>query len=77
MCLLYKVINSKTPKYLFDLIVFGKSVRNRHVVVPGGRFNGSTFMKGVAEWNGLPLRVRLSDTYGLFRKRVIEFVGSN
>lgn len=69
MSFMYRLTGSDMPSYLRDLIIRGHSDRTRQLVVP--RLNNGKFLfsQGIVDWNALPVVVRNSGTYDLFRRR--------
>lgn len=73
MVFLYKLIYSKTPGYLRELLEFGDSDRTYQLAVErmGRRCKNSLFGRDITDWNGLPVRVRLRGSCYLFRRDCI------
>lgn len=73
---IYKLINSKSPNYLNFIVHIGNSRRTKQLRIP--RYNqqyGDTLMvKGVSEWNMVPIRVRDVSLFELFRSRCMAYL---
>lgn len=58
---LYRLMNAKTPSYLYDKLIFPKSGRTRDLIVPTFNFATSTrlfFINTIRSWNSIPTAVR-------------------
>ena len=73
LCYLYKIVNTKQPAYLYDLIPpFQISPRNKGCIYePFYRtvsFKNSFLPYAIMEWNKLDSEIRNADAYVSFRK---------
>ena len=75
----FKILNGSAPSYLqhgFTKVCDVHSIRTRHsnnsLVVPGlGRHGQKSFLAvAIRAWNGLPFRIRGSQTFTVFKKSV-------
>ena len=73
LCYMYKIVNTKQPAYLYDLIpLFQISPRNKGgIYEPFYRtvsFKNSFLPYAIMEWNKLDSEIRNADAYVSFRK---------
>ena len=78
LCYLYKIVNTKQPVYLYDLIPpFQRSSRNKGCIYePFCRtvsFKISFLRYLIKEWNKLDSEIRNAETYASFRKTLLNF----
>ena len=79
LCYLYKIVNTKQPAYLYDLIPpFQRSSRNKGCIYePFCRtvsFKNSFLPYAIKEWNILDPKIRNVQTYTSFRKMLLNFI---
>ena len=79
LCYLYKIVNTKQPAYLYDLIPpFQRSSRNKGCIYePFCRtmsFKNSFLPYAIKEWNKLDPNIRNAETYASFRKMLLNFI---
>ena len=79
LCYLYKIVNTKQPAYLYDLILpFQRSSRNKGCIYePFCRtvsFKNSFLPYAIKEWNKLDSEIRNAKTYASFRKMLLNFI---
>ena len=79
LCYLYKIVDSKQPAYLYDLIPpFQRSSRNKGCIYePFCRtvsFKNSFLPYAIKEWNKLYFEIRNAKTYASFRKMLLNFI---
>ena len=79
LCNLYKIVSTKQPAYLYDLIPpFQRSARNKGCIYePFCRtmsFKNSFLPYAIKEWNKLDPEIRNAETYASFRKMVLNFI---
>ena len=79
LCYLYKIVSTKQPAYLYDLIPpFQRSTRNRGCIYePFCRtisFKNSFLPYAIKEWNKLDPEIRNTETYASFRKMLLNFI---
>ena len=79
LCYLYKIVNTKQPAYLYDLIPpFQRSSRNKGCIYePFCRtvsFKNSFLPYAIKEWNKLDSEIRNAKTYASFRKMLLKFI---
>ena len=79
LCYLYKIVNTKQPAYLYDLIPpFQRSSRNKGCIYePFCRtvsFKNSFLPYAIKEWNKLDSEIRNAKTYASFRKMLLNFI---
>lgn len=73
---LHKIINTKTPKYLYDRICFSQSPRNRNIVIPLHQCLVSEwqfFIHGARLWNTLPQNQQLNSNANSFKSFLFNF----
>lgn len=71
MSFLFKLIRTKSPRYLSDLIEIDYSSRTKQASIPrcNAMLRNTLFGKGLVDWNRLPVAVRFSSSYGMFCNR--------
>ena len=79
LCYLYKIVSTKQPAYLYDLIPpFQRSSRNKGCIYePLCRtmsFKNSFLPYAIKEWNKLDPNIRNAETYASFRKMLLNFI---
>ena len=82
ICHFYKILNEKSPLYLFDLIPNLKRAReNRHhsnnipaIHTRHNYFKNSFFPSTTSEWNNLDCKIRNSGSLSVFRKNLLNFI---
>lgn len=70
---LHKLINTKTPDYLYDNLNFGASARTANLLIPWNRtrhFNNSLFVSGASLWNSLPSHLKTLRSAAAFRSAI-------
>lgn len=76
VCLfLYKLLKSRTPKYLYEMLRVATSSRTLNLVVPFSRkniLNKSFYVHGVVLWNSLPIAIRRSGTQLQFKTNFLQ-----
>ena len=75
---IYRLIITRSPKYLDFMINMGTSRRTKQLMIPrhSTHYGSTLAVKGVAEWNGIPLVVRSSRCYAEFRAKMVAFLKS-
>ena len=79
LCYLYKVISSKRPSYLYDMLPpLQRSQRNQGFFQPllcrMEIFKNSFLPYAINEWNKLDPEIRRIDSYVGFRKKILSFI---
>ena len=79
LCYLYKIVNTKQPAYLYDLIPsFQRSSGNKGCIYePFCRtvsFKNSFLPYAIKEWNKLDSEIRNGKTFASFRKMLLNFI---
>ena len=81
LCYFFKLIKSKSPKYLFNNIPTVRSTyRTRNIDnipqfnVRHTFFRNSFFPYIVTEWNNLDKRIRNSEGFSIFKKNILQFI---
>ena len=82
LCLFYKIIKIKSPKYLFELIPTARQVymtRYKKSTIPllnvkHDYFKNSFFSSTIIEWNNLDSNIRNSENLALSKKHILPFV---
>ena len=81
LCHFYKILNEKSPSYLFDLIPNLNSVREtRHsnnipaIHTRHNYFKNSFFPSTISEWNNLDCKIRNSRSLSIFKKNLLNFI---
>ena len=79
LCYLYKIVSTKQPAYLYDLIPpFQKSTRNKGCIYEPFywtmSFKNSFLLYAIKEWNKLDPEIRNAETYAFFRKMLLNFI---
>lgn len=69
MSFIYKTLATGSPSYLSELFQIGRSERTRQLIVPRASDGEFLFVRGVVDWNALPVFVRNSGTHEAFRRR--------
>ena len=81
LCYLYKIVSTKQPTYLYDLIPpFQRSSRDKGCIYePFCRtmsFKNSFLPYAIKEWNKLDPEIRIAEIYASFRKMLLNFIRS-
>ena len=81
ICHFYKILNEKSPSYLFDLIPNLNRVREtRHsnnipaIHTRHNYFKNSFFPSTISEWNNLDCKIRNSGSLSIFKKNLINVI---
>ena len=81
LCHFYKIINEKSPSYLFSLIPNFNRVHNTRlsyniplIKVRHDYFKNSFFPSAITEWNKLDLNMRNSASLKTFKKKLLNFI---
>ena len=81
LCLFYKILENKNPKYLFSLIPTRRSLssaRNIHniplVNTKHNFFKNSFFLSTIIEWNNLDPHLRKSENFLVFKSNILKFI---
>ena len=81
LCHFYKILNEKSPSYLFDLIPNLNRVREtRHsnnipaIHTRHNYFKNSFFPSTISEWNNLDCKIRNSRSLSIFKKNLLNFI---
>ena len=84
LCLFYKIIKSKSPLCLFNLIPRSSrllTTRNSDNIKPfkvrHNFFKNSFFPSVISEWNKLDLEIRNSASLEIFKKHLLNFIRPN
>ena len=79
LCYLYKIVSTKQPAYLYDLIpLFQRSLGNKGCIYEPFcqtmLFKNSFLWYAMKEWNKLDPNIRNAETYAYFRKMHLSFI---
>ena len=81
LCHFYKILNEKSPSYLFDLIPNLNRVREtRHsnnipaIHTRHNYFKNSFFPSTISEWNNLDCKMRNSGSLSIFKKNLLNVI---
>ena len=81
LCLFYKILKSKSPRYLFNMIPTKLRVHNTRycdnnplLKIKHNYFRNSFFPSSIVEWNKLIRKVRDSENIRIFKKGLLEFI---
>ena len=81
LCQFYKILKSKSPRYLFNVIPTKIRVHNTRycdniplLKIKHNYFRNSFFPSSIVEWNKLSREVRNSENIRIFKKRILEFI---
>ena len=81
MCLLYKILKSKSPSYLFNSIPKSnahRQTRNSNNIpsffAKHDYFKNSFFPSAITEWNKLDGFISNADSLEIFKKRILDFI---
>ena len=83
MSFLYKVLKNESPSYLFQNIPNAQRQSHRQtrnsgkipsIVVKHDYFKNSFFPSAITEWNKLDCYIKNSDSFAIFKKRILEFI---
>ena len=81
LCQFYKILKSKSPRYLFDIIPTKLRAYNTRycdniplLKIKHNYFRNSFFPSSIVEWNKLSREVRNSENIRIFKKRLLEFI---
>lgn len=76
MCLLlFKIIRSQEPSYLYERLRFSRSTRTLNLLPPSRRLSsldGMFFIRSTALWNSLPLTLKAERSYTTFKRKYKE-----
>ena len=81
LCHFYKILNEKSPSYLFDLIPnLNRVHETRHsnnipaIHTRHNYFKNSSFSSTIYEWNNLDCKIRNSGSLSVFKKNLLNFI---
>ena len=79
LCLFYKVVSTKLPAYIYDIIPpVRQSQRHlntfKSISCRTEYFKNSFFPCVIGEWNKLNPEIRRSGSYNIFRKSILNFI---
>ena len=81
LCHFYKILNEKSPSYLFDLIPnLNRVHETRHsnnipaIHTRHNYFKNSFFPSTISEWNNLDCKIRNSRSLSIFKKNLLNFI---
>ena len=81
LCHFYKILNEKSPSYLFDLIPnLNRVHETRHsnnipaIHTRHNYFITSFFPFTISEWNNLDCKIRNSGNLSIFKKNLLNFI---
>ena len=83
MSFLYKVLKNESPSYLFQNIPNAQRQSHRQtrnsgkipsIFVKHDYFKNSFFPSAIIEWNKLDCYTKNSDSFAIFKKRILEFI---
>ena len=81
LCQFYKILKSKSPRYLFDIIPTKLRAYNTRycdniplLKIKHNYFRNSLFPSSIVEWNKLSREVRNSENIRIFEKRLLELI---
>lgn len=74
MSFLFKLILTKSPRYLSDLINIDYSTRRKQADIPmcSTMLRNTIFGMGLADWNLLSVQTRFSNSYESFKNRYLQ-----
>ena len=82
LCYFFKLTKNKSPKYLFNYIpTVISTYRTRNIdsipqfIVRHTFFRNSYFPSIVTEWNNLDKSIRNSESFSIFKKNILKFIG--
>lgn len=78
--LLFKIIFNKCPVYLFENIIFGRSIRSKNIMIPCIRslaHDRSFYVRATRMWNGLPSSLKSSVSVSRFKRECSEHFNFN
>ena len=79
LCLFYKVVSTKLPAYIYDIIPPVRQFQ-RHpntfnsIYCRTEYFKNSLFPCVTGEWNKLNPEIRMYSSYNIFRKSILNFI---
>lgn len=78
LAFIHKLINSESPKYLNFIVNFGASLRTKQLRIPRyeKQYGDTLMVKGVSEWNMVPVIVREVSSFDVFRTRCVRYLRS-
>ena len=81
LCQFYKVLNERSPSYLFDLIPnLNRVPETRHsnnipaIHTRHNYFKNPFFTSTISEWNNLDCKIRNSGCLSIFKKNLLHFI---
>lgn len=78
--MVYRIITTRVPGYLYSDLRFSRSLRNRNLMVPSHEsvFMARSFaVRSVRIWNALPISVRLAGSVDVFKVKSLENIKMN
>lgn len=75
MCYLFKLDRTGQPAYLKDILSRGHSARSLQFVIPRftlSVFKKTLFVKGIVDYNSIPVNIRMVNSLNAFRARCLE-----
>ena len=81
LCNFYKILNEKSPSYLFDLIPnLNRVCESRHsnnipaIHARDNQFKNSFFPSTISEWNNVDCKFRSAGNLSIFKKNLLKFI---
>ena len=79
LCLFYKVVSTKLPAYIYDIIPPVRQSQKHpktfnSISCRTEYFKNSFFPCVISEWNILDPEIRRSDSYNIFWKLILNFI---
>lgn len=77
---LHKLLYQKTPLYLYEKLVFGRSTRCTTLIVPRHNYLNTSrlfFVNAIKLWNSLPINIKLISRKNSFKNSLIEYITIN
>lgn len=75
---LHKLLNDKTPLYLYDRLTFGRS-RNMTLIIPKHTSLNTSrlfFVNAIKLWNALPMAIKSITGKNIFKKALLNLINS-
>lgn len=74
MSFLFRLIRTKSPRYLMELVKIDFSTRTKQAEIPrcNAMRKNTLFGKGLVDWNLLPVSIRFSNSHELFCNRYFD-----
>ena len=77
---LFRLLIYKQPRYLYDRISYGPSERSCNLKIlrnSSSQLNASFFVRGVAQWNELPINIKKANSCREFKIKCLDYYSAH